>query len=42
MQRYITNIDNNVATIDERIVWKILPTIDSLEDRTLEILYWDY
>lgn len=33
MQRYITNIDNNVATIDERIVWYIKPQLESIYDK---------
>lgn len=33
MQRYITNIDQNVATIDERIVWYIKPQLESIYDK---------
>lgn len=36
MQDYLTNIDNNVATIDERIVWDIQPKVVSLYDKS----YW--
>lgn len=32
MQDYITNIDNNVATIDERIAWDLQPKTDYLYD----------
>lgn len=36
MQRYITNIDQNVATIDERMVWDIIPKVETLYDKS----YW--
>ena len=35
MQDYLTNIDNNVATIDERIVWDIQPKLETLYDRII-------
>ena len=35
MQDYITNIDNNVAKIDERIVWDITPKVESLYDKII-------
>lgn len=34
-QDYLANIDNNVATIDERIVWDIQPKVESLYDRII-------
>ena len=36
MQRYISTIDKNVATIDERIVWDIIPKVETLYDKS----YW--
>lgn len=36
MQRYISTIDKNVATIDERIVWDIVPKVETLYDKS----YW--
>ena len=31
MQDYVSTIDKNVATVDERLVWKIIPKLESLE-----------
>ena len=28
MQDYLTNIDNNVATVDGRLVWDVIPKLD--------------
>lgn len=36
MQRYVSNIDNNVATVDERLVWDIIPKVETLYDKS----YW--
>ena len=36
MQRYISTIDQNVATIDERMVWDIIPKVETLYDKS----YW--
>lgn len=36
MQRYISTIDKNVATIDERMVWDIIPKVETLYDKS----YW--
>ena len=36
MQRYISTIDKNVATVDERIVWDIIPKVETLYDKS----YW--
>ena len=33
MQRYISTIDKNVATVDERIVWYIKPQLESIYDK---------
>lgn len=37
LQEYTTNIDENVATIDERIVWNLQPKIESVYDK---FIYW--
>ena len=34
MQRYISTIDKNVATIDERMVWDIIPKVETLYDKS--------
>lgn len=31
MQDYVSTIDKNVATVDERLVWKIIPKLESIE-----------
>lgn len=36
LAEYVKNIDNNVATIDERIVWDIIPKVETLYDK----IYW--
>ena len=36
MQRYISTIDKNVATVDERLVWDIIPKVETLYDKS----YW--
>lgn len=36
MQRYISTIDKNVATVDERMVWDIIPKVETLYDKS----YW--
>lgn len=36
MQDYLTNIDENVATVDERLVWDIIPKVEALYDKS----YW--
>jgi len=33
LQRYARNIDQNVATVDERIVWYIKPQLESIYDK---------
>ena len=37
LQKYSTNIDNNVAKIDERLVWDVVPKVEYIESSTLEI-----
>ena len=37
IQRYSTNIDNNVAKIDERLVRDVVPQVEQIESNTLEI-----
>lgn len=37
LQRTTTNIDENVATVDERIVWKIQPWIEDIQDKMYDI-----
>lgn len=37
LQKYSTNIDNNVAKIDERLVWDVVPKVEQIESSTLEI-----
>ena len=37
LQKYSTNIDNNVAKIDERLVWDVVPQVEQIESSTLEI-----
>jgi hypothetical protein len=34
LERYGENIDNNVATIDERMVWDIIPKVETLYDKS--------
>jgi hypothetical protein len=38
MQRYISTIDKNVATVDERIVWDVAPKIRDVEEYSLQAL----
>lgn len=38
MQRYISTIDKNVATVDERIVWDVAPKIRDIEEYSLQSL----
>lgn len=33
---YAKNIDQNVATVDERMVWDIIPKVETLYDKS----YW--
>lgn len=33
LAEYAKNIDNNVATVDERIVWDIKPQLESIYDK---------
>ena len=35
MQRYISTIDKNVATIDERIVWDIQPKVEYMYEKII-------
>ena len=37
IQRYSTNIDNNVAKIDERLVRDVVPQVEQIKSNTLEI-----
>lgn len=37
LQSTATNIDENVATVDERIVWKIQPWIEDIQDKMYDI-----
>lgn len=37
LQRTATNIDENVATVDERIVRKIQPWIEDIQDKMYDI-----
>jgi len=36
LAEYARNIDQNVASIDERIVWDIIPKVETLYDKS----YW--
>lgn len=36
LAEYVKNIDNNVATVDERMVWDIIPKVETLYDKS----YW--
>lgn len=36
LAEYVKNIDQNVATIDERMVWDIIPKVETLYDKS----YW--
>ena len=36
LAEYARNIDQNVATIDERLVWDIIPKVETLYDKS----YW--
>ena len=36
LEKYAKNIDQNVVTIDERIVWDIVPKVETLYDKS----YW--
>lgn len=36
LAEYAKNIDQNVATIDERMVWDIIPKVETLYDKS----YW--
>ncbi len=36
LQEYARNIDQNVATVDERLVWDIIPKVETLYDKS----YW--
>lgn len=36
LAEYAKNIDQNVATIDERMVWEIIPKVETLYDKS----YW--
>ena len=37
LQKYSTNVDNNVAKIDERLVWDVVPKVEQIESSTLKI-----
>lgn len=37
LQRTATNIDGNVATVDERIVWEVQPWIEDIQDKMYDI-----
>jgi hypothetical protein len=34
LAEYARNIDNNVATVDERLVWDIIPKVETLYDKS--------
>ena len=34
LQEYARNIDQNVATVDERMVWDIIPKVETLYDKS--------
>lgn len=34
LAEYAKNIDQNVATIDERMVWDIIPKVETLYDKS--------
>ena len=34
LAEYARNIDNNVATVDERMVWDIIPKVETLYDKS--------
>jgi len=34
LERYGENIDNNVATVDERLVWDVIPKLETLYDKS--------
>jgi hypothetical protein len=34
LQEYARNIDQNVATVDERLVWDIIPKVETLYDKS--------
>lgn len=34
LAEYAKNIDTNVATLDERIVWDIIPKVETLYDKS--------
>ena len=36
LAEYARNIDQNVATVDERMVWDIIPKVETLYDKS----YW--
>ena len=36
LAEYARNIDQNVATVDERLVWNIIPKVETLYDKS----YW--
>ena len=36
LAEYARNIDQNVATVDERLVWDIIPKVETLYDKS----YW--
>lgn len=36
LAEYVKNIDQNVATVDERMVWDIIPKVETLYDKS----YW--
>lgn len=38
MQQYVSTIDKNVATVDERIVWDVAPKVRDIEDYSLQTL----
>lgn len=37
LQRYVKNIDKNVATVDERLVWKVIPKVEDTESNISDI-----
>ena len=37
LQETVANVDKNVATIDERIVWKMQPWIEDIKDKMYDI-----
>jgi hypothetical protein len=38
MQDYVSTIDKNVATVDERIVWDVAPKVRNIEEYSLQTL----